>query len=207
MANQPASLQQVGAFITSLFTLFWGLVIDKNKKLADIESGKIQKLIDQQDKRSLIDEIIKFINNGGQMQMVGNHEVNTNNMPALPFAGATVEFHEKRGVVAIQPSKVTLHLSPNQKDGKVIKGHNLRKELKGMPVMDACELDYYLANPHLIPEEWKGKVVFFWGTIFRNSGVGLFVRCLIWFDDAWQSCYRWLGDDFDGNVSEALSAN
>jgi len=205
MANQPASLQQVGAFITSLFTLFWGLVTNKSKKLADIESGKIQELIDRQDKRSLIDEIIKFINNGGRMQMVGNHEVNTDIMPALPFPGATIEYHKKRGMVAINPSKVVLHLSPNQKNGKT-QGHNLRKELKGMPVMDACELDYYLANPHLIPEEWKGKAVFFWGTIFRYSDDSLCVRCLVWRGGAWVSSYGWLDNDFDGFLPAALSA-
>jgi len=39
--------------------------------------------------------------------------------------------------------------------------------------MNANVLDYLLAHPELIPEDWKNKYVFFWGTIYRYSSGGL----------------------------------
>ena len=193
------------------FREFFGKLIVKvnDEKIAITDKVKIQSAINALSSTTddyVTDNVIRFINNGCRLQIVGNHTVNTDLTPTLPFSGATIEVHKKRGMVAINPSAITLHLSPNQKDGKVINGHDLRKELKGKPVMDACELDYLLANPHLIPEEWKGKAIFFWGTIFRDSDGSLCVRFLIWHDGRWQSFYSWLDGDWDGDNPAALSA-
>ena len=59
----------------------------------------------------------------------------------------------------------------------------------------------------LIPEEWKGKYVFFWGTIYRNSGGYLNVRYLYWGGDSWSWDYDWLDDDFHGHNPATLSAS
>ena len=172
--------------------------------LKQIDGGKFQQ--DAIDKpENFIPNFIEFINNGCRMQVIGNHEVNTDAIPSLPFDGATIEFHKKGGIIKLNPSAIVLHLSENQKDGKVIQGYELHKELKKMPVLSACVLDYLLVNPHLIPEEWKGKYIYFWGTIFRDPNGDLYVRCLFWRGGKWQSDCNWLGHVWDGDSPAALS--
>jgi len=118
-----------------------------------------------------------------------------------------VEEHKKSGKVKWTRELVQLYLSENQKSGKCIQGHELRKELASKPVLNACVLDFLLAHPHLIPEEWKGKAVFFWGTIYRNSAGRLYVRFLYWRGGRWHWHYNWLGHDFHARRPAALSAS
>ncbi len=200
---EKASRGQFCEFIGKL------LVLMNDEKVGALDKTKIQKLINSLSSGDgmVIENVIRFLNNDCRLQIIGNHEIYTDAVPALPFAGAEIEFHKKSGVIVFNPSKVNLHLSPNQKDGKTIQGHKLRKELEKENVLNACVLDYLLANPHLIPEEWKGKFVFFWGTIYRDSDGSLYVRCMYWFGDLWQSNYRWLGNDWDGDDPSAVSAS
>ncbi len=112
------------------------------------------------------------------------------------------------GQVKFEPSKVKLHLDEGQKNGKRIQGHELRKKLVNEPVYTAHVLDYLLKpeNQHLIPEEWKKKTVFFWGTIYRDSHGDLYVRYLDWIGGRWSWCYVWLGLDCHDYVPAAVSA-
>jgi hypothetical protein len=115
---------------------------------------------------------------------------------ADPFCpdGWKVEEHHKRGRLEWDVSKIQLYLSKGQKDGNWFEGNKLRKELTNKPVLNANVLDYLLKNPYLIPEEWRSKVVFFWGTIYRVDG-RLVVRFLYWLGE-WDWYYYWLGNDF-----------
>ena len=126
-----------------------------------------------------------------------------------PFVpdGWLVEKHIKGGQLSFDPTKVKLWLSKVQTKGGVIEGNKLRKELKGQPVLNACILDYLLAHPELIPEEWKGKAVFFWGTIYRDSNGNLYVRCLYWDDEQWSWRSFWLDGGFGGSNLAAVSAS
>jgi hypothetical protein len=111
------------------------------------------------------------------------------------------------------PSKVKLHLSPNQEGDKRIGGNDLRKELEILPVYNANLLDYLLKNPHLIPEDWKvdkngnRRYIFFWGTIYADSGGDLCVRCLFWYDSGWYWDSYWLGRDWGSRYPAALASN
>jgi hypothetical protein len=106
---------------------------------------------------------------------------------ADPFVpdGWTVEEHRKGGQVDLNNISVELYLSKNQQGGKRIEGNALREELADKPVCNAKLLDFNLAHPELIPEEWKGKYILFWGTIYRDSGGFLCVRILYWSDGRW----------------------
>ncbi len=126
--------------------------------------------------------------------------------PFVP-SGWKMEEHKKGGQFVFNPAKVKLHFSPNQQDGKVIEGNKLRKELTNKPVLNACVLDYLLAHPELIPEEWKGEYVFFWGTIYRDSYGDLYVRCLYFRDGGWDWRCHWLDFDWRGGRPAALSAS
>ncbi len=150
------------------------------------------------------------------------HIVDCNATPVLPFSGAEIELHTLGGIVKIEKKgdglyvdgkKVVLHLSKKQQNGKTIKGHDLREELTGKKVLNACMLDYLLANPHFIPENWKKdekgntRYIFFWGTIFRSSNGSLHVRFLFFLDGNWQSLYYWLVNVWGGARPVALLAS
>jgi len=123
--------------------------------------------------------------------------------PMIPD-GLSIEKHVKGGAFRFAKDRVLLHLAKKQKSG-VISGHDLRKELEKEPVLNACVLDYLLAHPHLIPEEWKGQAVFFWGTIYRGAGGGLYVRYLCWDDGRWYWDCLWLENDWCSDSPAAVS--
>lgn len=107
-------------------------------------------------------------------------------LSADPFvpSGWGVEEHRKGDQFKWDPAKVTLYFSDQQQRGTTT-GHNLREDLHGKPVFNANVLDWLLANPQHIPAEWKGKWIFFWGTIYRDSFGDLCVRCLHWSGGQW----------------------
>ena len=127
----------------------------------------------------------------------------------------TIEKHVGEGQLELDLSKIQLHLSPNQKDGKVIKGNKLRKELETskVPVLNACVLDYLLAHSEIIPEDWKvdengnTRYIYFWGTVYRDPDGRPYVRCLYWSDGAWRWSYSYLGHDWDGRYPAAMLAS
>jgi hypothetical protein len=119
----------------------------------------------------------------------------------------TVEEHRKGGIFKWNAADVALYLDKDQKNGKVLEGNKLRKVLVGKPVFNANVLDYLLAHPHLIPEEWKGKFVFFWGTIYRSRFGNLFVRDLAWDDGRWCWGFGWLDDVWSDDDPAAVPAS
>jgi hypothetical protein len=112
-----------------------------------------------------------------------------------------------RGQFEFDPARVKLHVSKNQQGRKRVKGDKLALKLASELVLPANVLDFYLANPHLIPEEWKGKSVFFWGTVYRVSSGHLYVRYLCFDDGGWYSGCRWLGNDWRSSSPAALRAS
>ncbi len=123
--------------------------------------------------------------------------------PSVPEGWTILPDYEQllnrmRGMVRFTPAMVKLHLDAGQKNGKVIKGDELREKLEKVPVYGAQLLDFYLANQSLIPEDWQGKYIFFWGTIYRRVGGFLYVRYLYWNDDEWSCRCSWLGLSLGG---------
>lgn len=103
------------------------------------------------------------------------------------------------------PKKVALFLAEGQQISQ-IKGDTLREVLKGKPVFNANLLDFLLKNPHLIPEDWKGKAVFFWGTLYCNASGILYVRFLYWDGKVWDWSYHWLGNSWLSSNPAAVHA-
>lgn len=126
--------------------------------------------------------------------------------PMVPN-GWTVEKHTKGGQLEFDSEQIALYLDEQQQDGGVIVGNELRKKLKGKKAYNANLLEFYLANPNLISEEWKGKYVFFWGTIYRSSDGHLYVRYLYWNGVRWYRDYYWLGSDFDVDYPAVVPAS
>lgn len=137
---------------------------------------------------------IRDVVNGRAEIVVRRHVIDCDAAPFVPD-GWKVEEHIKGGEFEWNPEAISLYLSDKQQGSGWVEGNKLRKELTGMPVLNANVLDYLLAHPNLIPDEWKGKYVFFWGTIYRRSDGSLYVRYLNWYGVSWDRDSRWL--DFD----------
>ncbi len=143
------------------------------------------------------------------------HVIDCDANPFNPWAndGFTIEEHQKGGQWKFDPKQVEFFLSSGQKGGKVIEGNKLRKELAKKPVFNANVLDYLLAHPKLIPDEWKTdgngntRYTFFWGTIYRGRGGSLYVRCLYWDDGRWDWGNDWLARDWYGSDPAAVRAS
>ncbi len=148
---------------------------------------------------------------------VVEHVIDCDADPFNPWekGGWTVEEHQKGGTFTWDASQVELYLASGQMNGKVIEGNRLRKELteKSTPVLNANVLDYLLANPHLIPEEWEKdgqgntRYIFFWGTVYRDCNGCFGVRCLYWDDGGWRWSDFWLDDGWDNGNPAAVRAS
>ncbi|OGY51099.1 MAG: hypothetical protein A3J65_01740 [Candidatus Buchananbacteria bacterium RIFCSPHIGHO2_02_FULL_45_11b] len=133
-------------------------------------------------------------------KVVIKHLIDLDADPFVPKGWKVVE-HQKGGPLAWDPKRVALWLSENQNNGKAIEGRLLREELKDQPVFNANLLDYLLAHPELIPDEWKGKAVFFWGTIYRNTDGNPYVRYLHWRGESGRWDWTMTGVPMTGKVS------
>lgn len=169
---------------------------------ADYTNADIKKLCEG----DMLAKVLPVVRDQAEVKVV-KHLIDCDADPFLPNDWKKVEEHRKAGQLEWDPTKVKLYLSECQQNGKFINGHDLRKELTGRPVLNACVLDYLLAHPELIPDEWKGKVVFFWGTIYCVSVGNLCVRYLYWSGDGWHGRYNWLDGDWIGSNPAALLAS
>lgn len=126
--------------------------------------------------------------------------INTNKKPFC-LEGWEVKSHIKNGTIDLKNTE--LWLAPNQEDGII--GTELQKLVPNP--LNANVLDYLLENPTLIPEKWKDKCIYFWGTIYRNSDGDLYVRCLYWSGYRWDWSYCWLDGNFYGVDPAAVLAS
>ena len=147
---------------------------------------------------------VKDVLSGKALITYPGHLIDCDANPFIP-KGLSVEEHKKGGFFKFDLAKISLYLSKKQEKGS-IGGHDLRKKLSGKPVMNANVLDYLLAHPELIPESWKDKAIFFWGTIYRYSDGLLFVRYLYWYGSEWLWNYFWLDSDFNSNSPAVLAS-
>jgi len=122
------------------------------------------------------------------------------NKPKLPFDTATIEYDNKN-----YATDFVLHIEPEQKES-YIEGKILAERMKEKG-LSASVLDYLMENTEKIPEDWKGKYVYFWGTIFRNSNGDLYVRYLCFSRGKWQTDCNWLDNYWLINYPAAVSAS
>ncbi len=132
------------------------------------------------------------------------HIINLEAKPKVPYDGWTVESHIGKGKIDLSKVKLELHLDEEQKIGYIV-GNKLREKL-GDNVLNANVLDYLLEHTELIPDEWKGKYIYFWGTIYRYSDGNLCVRYLYFNEGHWQADGRWLSSDWGSDEPAARLA-
>jgi len=171
-------------------------------KYGSVTLGQIEAIIN---KLGGEEGMMRFLSGCVEVTTI-RHLIDCNAAPFVP-EDWSVEEHRKGGMLKWDPNEVTLHLSEHQKDGKVIVGTELHRELKRESVLNANVLDYLRAHPALIPEEWKGKYVFFWGTIYRNPSGSLCVRFLYFDGGKWYWDYFWLDFGWSDNDPAASLAS
>lgn len=172
-------------------------------KLAFRRNGWTNADIKALSEGNFLADVLKLMK--GQLEIKPiEHLIDCDVNPFIPN-GWAVEEHKKGGMFKFNPEKISLYLSKKQKKGS-ISGHDLRKELADKPVMNAKVLDYLLDHPELIPEEWKGKYIFFWGTIYRRSDGRLGVRYLYWDGSKCYWDFIWLVHDFNSVNPAALAS-
>lgn len=153
-------------------------------------------------------EVAKLIKGQGAVTAI----IDCNNDPFLPDGLSLVE-HNQGDQFAFNPSLIHLYLNDGQKNGNYIEGNKLRQHLADKPTLNANVLDYLLANPDLIPEEWKKdgmnktQYISFWGTVYCCSAGNLCVRSLYWRDGRWRWSYDWLSDSWYGRNPAAVRAS
>jgi len=128
-------------------------------------------------------------------------KIDTNKKPTL--LDLEIVEHREMGEIEWNPNNVELHLEPEQKED-VIKGKELHKRLQNKPVLNATVLEYLFENQELIPEEWKGKYIYFWGTIYRGSSGSLCVRYLYFRGGQWDWYCGWLDRGWSGSDPAAV---
>ncbi len=136
---------------------------------------------------------------------LSNHLVDCDAAPFCPDRWEVVE-HREGGSLDLSKVGIDLFVSEKQKAGWV-KGDGLRSIIADEPALNANVLDHLLVHPHLIPEGWKGKAVYFWGTIYRRPDGTLCVRSLYWVGGWWDWSYHWLDNDWYSDYPAAVRAS
>ena len=147
-------------------------------------------------------KILSFLR--GVDHLVSQDRVDCDADPFIPSALSSVVSHQSGGQFLFDIKNISLYLSPHQKNEDFIKGDMLQRELANKHVLNANVLDYLLAHPNLIPEAWKGKKVFFWGTIYLGTYGLLTVRSLVFCDNLWRPDYYWINFGWFGNYFAAI---
>lgn len=174
--------------LVGLPTEHHGVVLDVVNKLSGTSAAQVKSLL------------VKALR-----EVKSSPVIDCDDDPFVPEGWSVKEGdHQKGGQLVWDTATVELWLSRNQLNGE-IEGNKLLKELASQPVLNANVLDFLLANPDLIPEEWKGKAVFFWGTIYRCPFGFSYVRYLCWRGGRWVWDALWLGHDWRGNYPALVS--
>jgi hypothetical protein len=140
------------------------------------------------------------------------YEIDFDKAPYIPDGWTLLPDNEQlrnriHGKMKFDSTKINLYLDAAQKRGRYIEGNELRDRLTNMPVFGVQLRDFYLEYPHFIPEEWKGKAIYFWGSIYQDSNGDLYVPCLCWRDLRWCSGFDWLNRIWRNNNPSIILAS
>jgi hypothetical protein len=179
-----------------------------------IKEGESQsedgKLLNEETKKKIlrnlekVEQMKKNLDIGNIPEGDPEKQIDTAQTPKIPSWLSSIEENDTSlGTIEWDKEKYkdSLFLSPEQIAKKSIKGEDLLTLIKKekIPVLNANVLDYLLEHKEEIPDEWKGKIVYFWGTIFRNSDGNRNVRCLYWDGSSWDDNSNWLDYDWGGS--------
>jgi hypothetical protein len=120
-------------------------------------------------------EVLNYLKGFSAIRPIRGPNINCDIWPRIPEGMSAIEIHWKAGVISWNPGAFRL-VYPRSESDRDLTGKTIRKELHVDRPANACVLDFLLANPDLIPDEWFhphgefGRLwVAFYGTIFRDT--------------------------------------
>ncbi len=137
------------------------------------------KLLSQGDKLSRMRDVLR---GAGKIVDIDHYIDHVN--PYVP-EGWRLSVHKHNDKLKWNPENLQLYVHENQIANKGMIGHILFEGLWRKRVLNANVLDYLLSHLEIIPESWKWKDIFFWGTLYNNEKGDLCVRQLLWRGDRW----------------------
>lgn len=105
---------------------------------------------------------------------------------ALGYDGYTIEQHTpgpEHFTFRKNLFELGLFLTKDQQRGCRTSGHKIRRAFTDKPTANICLLHHLQRRDigHLIPENWKKRLLFGWGTLYRSCHSSrLFVPYLFW---------------------------
>lgn len=125
--------------------------------------------------KNLLADILQVVKGQAEIRFK-EYLIDCRKTPFIPDGLFIVE-HRKFDSFKLNPSYTKLDLSRRVKNMS-LSGVDMRKYLAKKWVMNANILDFLIDHPNLIPENWKNKVIYFWGTIYGTSNGDIHVSCL-----------------------------
>ncbi len=133
-------------------------------------------------------------------QLVTKHVVDCQEVNFIPVGWSSIS-HKNNGLWRWN-SNIKLYQSKKQQKGS-IHGFYLQEELTDS-VLSANVLDDLLLYPELIPENLKGKKIFFWGDIYSNAKDQKCVRYLHHDGKVWNWYYYSIHEEFGPDCFAAI---
>lgn len=144
-------------------------------KMAFRRTGWTNAEIKTLSEKDFLSDVLKVIRGQSEINYK-EYKIPCNTTPFIPDGLCIVE-HRKFNFFNLNSNYTKLDLSRKLKN-MCNSGANIKKHLSKKFVMNANILDFLIINPKMIPENWKNKLIYFWGTIYGTSDGGLYVSCL-----------------------------
>lgn len=159
------------------------------------------KLLSQGDKLSRMRDVLR-----GAVKIVDiDHYIGHVN-PYVPD-GWKLSVHKHNDKLKWNPENLQLYVHENQIGSKGMMGHILFEGLWRKRILNANVLDYLLSHLEIIPESWKWKDIFFWGTLYNNEKGDLCVRQLLWRGDRWDWSQKGVHEQWHKNSIAVLDGS
>lgn len=123
--------------------------------------------------------------------------------------GWSIAEQDERSLVLSEVNLRNIRLETMLKDGEgSVQGEEKLRRLKksGHIRLDAKVFYALWENKSLIPESWKGKTIYFDGTILQNPDGNRYVLYLFWSGDEWRWYCLWLKRGWYGDNPSAVLA-
>lgn len=176
----------------------------KRRKLSDTDLGKLTRAVNEIIKRNGIsfDETMEVINkiilqnkSRDHLRVVHRtHRIvqikyiidgdSDPHFPPNPPSGLKVHLHQKNGKLNWHHDVIGYdHDEPRSRAMNFKYGDEVLARFEGNNLPNASAVTFYLKHPWLIPEEWKGQIIYFFGTIYIDSEGKLYAWRLEWHSD------------------------
>ncbi len=168
---------------------------------------RIQPLIEDIGQVSM--EFVAFLENGGRVYPRQGPVFDFDVEPYIPD-GWEIRPEDQitsrlTGSWQLDVTKVGLYSSERQQGQKTVRGVDLLCELEGKRVLPAHVIEELLKYPVMIPDSWKHRNVYFWGTVYRDASGCRQIRILSWTGaQGWHWSSHYLERDDGTRVMQGL---